>query len=135
MAKHPRREPLDLWRQGCREQKRLPIRRNFFDNAAHVRQKTHVQHAIDFIEHKNFYILQRHRALLEQIEQSSRSGHENINPALEFLALLSVTDAAMDQRDSQIGEATIIAKCSLHLRGQLACGLEHETSERAVLCE
>ena len=135
IAQHPGRQTFDLGRQGCREQKRLPIRRDFFDNPPHIRQKTHVEHAIHFVEHQKFHFLQRHRALLEQIEQSSGSGYKNIDTALEFLALFSVTDAAVHQRDPQIREPAIIAERRFDLRRQFACRLEHETSERAVLCE
>src|SRR5207253_858270 len=98
-------------------------------------QKTHVQHPIHFIEHENFYLFETHGALLEQIEQAPRRGHENIDTALEFLALFSVTDAAVHERDSQIREAPVIAKCRLHLRGQFARRLQHQTTESAALCQ
>jgi hypothetical protein len=117
VVQHPGRQTFDLGRQGRREQKRLPIRRDFFYNPTHVRQKTHVEHAIHFVEHQKFHFLQRHRALLEQIEQSSGGGYENIDTALEFIALFSVTDAAVHQRDSQISEAAIIAERGFDLSG------------------
>ena len=73
--------------------------------------------------------------MLEQIEQAPRRGHENIDTALECLALFSVTDTAVHERDSQIREPPVIAKGRLHLRGKFARGLEHKTSEAAVLCQ
>ena len=112
----------------------MPVRRDFFDNPAHIGQKTHVEHPIHFVEHQKFHFSQRHGALLEQIEQASGSGYENIDTALEFLALFSVTDAAVHQRDAQIGKAPIIAERCFDLRGQFPRRLEHETSERAVFC-
>jgi hypothetical protein len=39
------------------------------------------------------------------------------------------------ERDSQIRETAIITKCRFHLRCQFARGLEHETTETAVLFE
>src|SRR4029453_13302161 len=135
VAQHPRRQTFDLRRQGCREQKRLPIRRDSFDNPPHIPKKTHVEHTIHFIEHQQFHFSERHCALLEQIEQSSGSSYEDIYAALEFLALFSVTDAAVDQRDPQISEAAIIAERRFDLGRQFARRLEHEASERAMLCE
>src|SRR6266542_4646067 len=135
IAQYPSGETFDLWWQRRGKEQSLPVRRYFFDNAAHVRQKTHVEHAIHFVEHQNFYFLQRHGALFEQIEQSSRSGHENVNAALQFLALFPVTHAPMHQRDSQIREPPIIAKRRLNLRGQFPRGLQHQASEPAVLCK
>ena len=41
----------------------------------------------------------------------------------------------MDQRDSQISEAAIIAERGFDLRRQFARRLEHEASERAMFCE
>src|SRR4030095_17201501 len=82
-----------------------------------------------------FHFSQIHCALLEQIEQSSGSGYENIDPALEFLALFSVTDAAVHQRDAQISEAAIIAERRFDLRGEFARRLQHEAAKRAMLFE
>jgi len=41
----------------------------------------------------------------------------------------------MHEGDSQISEAPVIAKSCFHLRGEFARGLEHQTSEWAVLCQ
>src|SRR5207302_1800697 len=68
-------------------------------------------------------------------EQASRCCHENIDAALEFFALFSITDAAVHERDSQISEAAVIAKSCFHLRSQFARGLEHKTSKAAVPCQ
>ena len=65
IAQHPGGKTLDLWRQGGGEEQGLPVRRNFLNNPANIRQKSHVEHAIDFIEHKNGDLAQIHRALLE----------------------------------------------------------------------
>src|SRR4029453_16149675 len=54
---------------------------------------------------------------------------------LELFALFPVTDAAVNERNSQIGEASIIAKRRFDLRGQLARRLEHQASKRAVFCQ
>src|SRR5438093_9587178 len=135
VPQHPGGKPLNFWRQCCRKQKCLSICRNFLNNASYVRQKTHVEHAIDFVEDQNTHLPQSHRALFEQIEQSPRCRHENVDTVFEFLALFAITDAAVHERDPQISEAAVIAKSCLDLRSQLTGGLEHEASKRPVLRE
>ena len=73
--------------------------------------------------------------MFELIEQPSRRGANDIDAALRFFLLFSVTDAAMNDRDAQIGEAPVIAKCRFDLRRELARRLEHETAKVAVLGE
>src|SRR6266568_942388 len=48
-----------------------------------VRQKTHVEHAIDFIAHQSVSLAQIQRALFEQMEQTAGCRDENIDPALQ----------------------------------------------------
>src|SRR5204863_4205977 len=133
IAQDPGGQTFDLrWERGGEEQG-LAVRRNLFNDAAHVRQEPHVEHAIDFIEDEKLYLLQSHRALFEQIEQSSRRGDEHIDTAFEFLALFSISHAAMHQGDAEICKAAIITKCSFDLRSKFTRWLEHETSKRAVL--
>ena len=135
LAQNPGGEPLDLRRQRRGEKQRLPIGRNLFDDPAHVGQKTHVEHAIDFIEHEDVDVAEIHRALLEQIEQAARRGADDVRSARGFFPLFPVTDAAVHDRDAQIGEAPVIAKGRFDLRGQLARRLEHETTKSSVLGE
>ena len=68
IAQNPGRQPFDLWRQRRGEEQRLSILRNLFNNTAHIGQKTHVEHAIDFIEDQHLHLAQIHRALFEQVE-------------------------------------------------------------------
>src|SRR6266480_4587653 len=109
--------------------------REYLKDAEHDRKQRQVQHPIHFVEYENVYGLQRGRALFQQIEQASRRGNKNVHATLEFLALFPVTDATMHERDLQICESPIIAKRRFNLRGQFPRWLEHQTSERAVLCE
>ena len=78
---------------------------------------------------------QVHRALLEQIEQSTRCSDEDIDTAFQFLALFAITHAAVYESRAQISKASIIAKGGLDLRGKFACRFDHQTSKRAMLRE
>ena len=61
-------QSLDFRRQGGRKEKRLSIRGNFFDDLADLRQKPHVEHAIDLIENENAYVSEMKRLLFEVVE-------------------------------------------------------------------
>src|SRR5260370_41478750 len=135
ITQHPRSEALDLWWQRRRKQKRLSIPGNLFHYAAHIWQKSHVEHAIDLIEHEDVHIAKMERSLLEMIEQSSRRRDKHIDSALEVFALFPVTDTAVHNGHAQIGETPIIPKGGLDLRGQLAGWLQHETTKFSVMPE
>src|SRR5436309_1760830 len=67
------------------------------------------------------------------IEQSSgRCGHD-IDAAFQIFALFTVTDAAMDNSRSNVGESAVVAERRLHLSRQLARRFENETSEFSVV--
>ena len=135
IAQNPGGEPFDLWRQSGREQKRLPIPRNFFDDSTHVGQKTHVEHAIDFIEHKNLNIAEVQSSLFQMIEQPSRCSDHHIDPALEIFLLFSVADTTMYDRYLKFSKTPVVAKCGLDLRRELARRFQHETAKVSVMCE
>ena len=67
------------------------------------------------------------------IEQPARRGDDHIHALLQFVLLFAVADAAVNHRDTQVGETPVIAKSRLHLRGQFARRFEDEATKRAVL--
>ncbi len=94
----PRGEAFDLWRKRGREKESLSIGGNFFNDLPNLRQKSHVEHPIDFIEHENVYIAEMERALLEMIEQAARRRDDNIDATFQIFLLFAVTDAAVNNR-------------------------------------
>ena len=135
ITQYPCSEALDLRWQRRRKQKRLSIPGNPFHDAAHIWQKSHVEHAIDLIEHEDVHIAKMERPLFEMIEQSSRRRDKHIDSAREVFALFPVTDTAVHNGHAQIGETPIIPKGGLDLRGQLAGWLQHETTKFSVMPE
>src|SRR5437016_11283498 len=73
------------------------------------------------------------RALLEMIEQAARRGDDDIDAALQFLALFAVANAAVDHGRAQIGETPVIAKGGLDLRSELARRLQDQTTKFPVM--
>ena len=122
----PLDERFDLRRHGGGKQRGVALARAFFHDAAHVGQKTHVEHPVGFVEHEKFHLVQAQRALLQMIQQPSRRGDDDVRAGLQFIVLLAVTDAAEDDGGFQIGEAREIVKRGFHLRGEFARRFEDE---------
>src|SRR5437016_3700690 len=132
---HPGGQSLDLRGKRCGKEERLPIFRDLVNDAPHVREKTHIEHAIDFVEHEDVYITKMNHTLLEMIEQSTGRGRHDVDTALDIVTLFSVTDSAVHHRHTQVREATVIAKRRLDLRGELARRFQDKTTKFSVVCE
>ena len=133
-TERPFGEAFDLGRQRGAKEKRLALvaRRAFFHDALHVGQEAHVEHAVHLVEHEDFDASEGNLALLEVVEQAARGGDENIDAALEFVALLAVADAAVESGGAQVGEAGEVAEGFVHLHGELAGGFEDEDAGVAL---
>ena len=111
----------------------MPLARTFFEDAAHVRQETHVQHAVGFVEDDMLHPVELAVALLNMIEQSARRGDQNVHAGAEGIVLFAVTDAAEDHGDAQIGEACEIADGGLDLGGEFAGRLQHQQARLGLV--
>ena len=60
------------------------------------------------------------------VKQTSGRGHDEIRSRAQFVRLPAVTDAAINDGGSQIGEARVIVDGGFHLRGKFARGFEDE---------
>src|SRR5262245_34167130 len=87
IAQYPGGKTLDLRWQSRGKKQGLPVSRDLFDDPPYIWQKAHVEHSVDFVEHKNVYLAQIQRALFEQIKQSPRGCSNNIHSACCRLAL------------------------------------------------
>ena len=69
------------------------------------------------------------------IEEASRSGDNDIDPACQILPLAPVTDPTVHHCHLDIAESPVIAKRGLDLRRQFPGRLKHEAAKSAVLLE
>ena len=106
----------------------MPLARAFLHDAPHVGQKTHVQHAVGFVQHEELDVVEPAEALLHQVQQPARRGDKDVNPSVQGLALSAVTDSAKHHRHLQIGEAGEITEGGLDLGGQFARRFEHQNA-------
>ena len=114
------RQLLHLRRHGGGKEQRLPLffRRQQRHDAAHIVNKAHVQHAIGFVQHKNFQLIQLDEALTHQIIQPTGRGNENVHPAAQLLNLRILVDAAKNDGGAQRQIAPVLHKILLNLNCQ-----------------
>jgi len=116
LAQRPARERGDLRRHRRREKQSLPRLRRLLHDAFHVGQKSHVEHPVDFVEHEDVDVLERHVALLHVVEQPPRRRREDVHAVLQIFQLLSVADAGVNDRHAQVGEFGEFLERLLHLQ-------------------
>src|SRR3989338_8537979 len=72
------RDAYEFMRHGGGEHHGLAFGGNTFQNLTNLRFKTHVEHAVGFVENQNFNVAELKGFLFEVIDQASRRGHNNI---------------------------------------------------------
>ena len=127
LVQHLLRERGDRGRHGRTEKQRLALLRgkmaqDFLD----FRQEAHVQHAVGFIQHQEFQLIELGVRLAEVVQQASGRGDQHIGAAAERVLLRSHADAAEDGGRGQGGVNGDIAEALIDLRRQLAGGRQHE---------
>ena len=94
--------------------------------------KAQIHHLVGFIEHEDFNIAQRQRALIDQIEQPPRGGDQNVDPASQRAGLLAHGHAAKDALDGKVQILGIAAHVFGDLRRQFAGRAHHQHPARGV---
>src|SRR4051812_18609744 len=133
ITKDPASESFDLRGQRSGKQQRLTIGRNALYDTTNIRQKSHVQHSIDFIQNQDVNVSKMNYSLFQMIEQPAWRSCNNIHAPLNFFLLFAITDSAVNDGYADVGEAPVIAKSSLHLRRQLASRFQYEAAKFSVL--
>ncbi len=82
------RELTNSRRHGGREQQRLALFRHHRYDAHDVVEKTHVEHAVCFIEHEVLKTRKVEISRIQKRNQSSGCGNEHIGPFFQRLVLL-----------------------------------------------
>jgi hypothetical protein len=123
------RQSLDVRGHRGREEQRLPLLRERGDDALHVGQKAHVEHAIGLVEHEDLDALEGERALPHQVEEAAWGGHHDVHAALELGDLGPFAHAAEDHRVIEVQAVAIARDARADLAGQLAGGGDDEPAQ------
>ena len=121
-----RRELGDVARHGGGEQQRLALLGDRADDAAHVLDEAHVEHAIGLVEDEERHMGELHVAALDQVEQAARRGDQDVDAACQGLDLAAIAQAADDRAKTQAEAATVGVEAARDLDRELAGRRQHE---------
>jgi hypothetical protein len=133
LVKHIAGELGNIVRHRRGEQHRLPRLRQQCHDVAHVLDETHVEHAIGFVDDEHRHAIEPDVALLDEIEQSSGRGDENIDARFHRGDLRVLVDAAKDDSMFEAEMATIGLQTDVDLERQLARGRKDQGAGAAML--
>ena len=126
------RERFDLFRERGGEHQRLPLFRKLADNLPDGRKKTHVQHAVGFVEDEKLEAGEIAVAPAEQIEQASRTRNHNVSCGTQRANLRLFADATEYGGDGEWKMFGVGADVFLDLHDEFARGREDEDTGAAV---
>ena len=102
-------------RHRCAKEQILSIRREHRDHFADIMDKAHVEHAVGFVEHKEFQLLQRNSLLPNQIKQAPRSCNKHIDTANQVALLRSIAHTTKNACRRNRRELRISLEAIFHL--------------------
>ena len=116
-----------------REEERLALLGGLAHDLAHGRQKAHVEHAVGLVKHEHAHLVEMAGALLDQIHQAARRGHEDVAAALERALLGVVAHAAHNGHGNMARYLRDFTRDLVDLLGELARGGDDQHERAATV--
>ena len=114
------REFLDFRRERRREHEALNRFRNQVEDPGNIRQESHIEHTVGFIEHNDLNLGEIHSLLLDVIKQTSRSSSQHLNAAAKHIALRADINTAIHHADPESSLRRISNEIFIHLIREFA---------------
>ena len=118
---------------GRGEHEVLPLCRQELEHALDVGNEAHVEHAIGFVQHEDLDCAQIYSALLAEIQQATRRGHEDVAAPAHRIDLRVDAHAAEHGDRAQLQVPAVIPGALRHLGGELAGRRQHQGPRCAPL--
>ena len=118
-------DAVDLTLERRREQQRLALARGHLHDPVDDRAKAHIEHPVGLVEHEQLHATERDLATIDQIEQPSRRGDEDVG-ARGDPSLLDDPGAAIHGGDRQRAGVRDLAQVVDDLDRQLARGRQYK---------
>ncbi|OIQ66599.1 hypothetical protein GALL_518300 [mine drainage metagenome] len=90
------------------------------DDAAHVVDEAHVEHAVGLVEHQHLHRRQVEVALGVVVEQTARCGDDDVHAAAQCVDLRLHADTAVHGHAVQLEVAAVGGEVFMHLSGKFA---------------
>ena len=124
-------DAANLGRHGRGEKQRLPRERDEFADALDVRDETHIEHAVGFVDHKELDAGQQKASAFEMIEQAPRCCDQHVDAAGKFEVLVVERNAADQERNIEFVVGAVSGEAFLDLRREFTRRLENERARHA----
>ncbi len=79
IGQHRIGKPGDFLRHGGGKEQRLPFFAQHRNDALDVVNEAHVEHAVGFVENQDFDLVERHGALIDEVEQAAGRCHQDFD--------------------------------------------------------
>src|SRR6516164_7837033 len=115
--------------KGGRETERLAVLGELGHDAANGGMKTHVQHAVGFIENQGLHAGELKEVAVEVILKPSRSGDDNASAASDGLQLLAFGETPNDESGGREVPSSKSFELLHHLHGKFARRYKHKRTD------
>ena len=120
---------LDIPGERGRKHQGLPLFGQLRVDAAHRRDKAHVEHPVGLVEHPNPHVVEAQRTLPQQIQEATGSGNQDIGTTREMADLRSDVDAATHHLAVQFESRAVGANAIGNLCRQFTGGRQDQTAD------
>jgi len=110
-------EVTDFIAESGREQQALLVFGNRSQHFFDIMDEAHVEHAVGFVQHQHLHLAQVQHALLHQIKQATRGGHQNIHAFFDLGDLWVHAHATKNNGRGQFQVFTVGLHRLFHLGG------------------
>ena len=83
---------------------------------------------VGLVDHRDGDVIEAHMTLRDEVLESARACHDDVDASAQGRDLRALTDAAVDGRRGEPCGASEWLDRGLHLRGELTCRQEHESA-------
>ena len=122
---------LDRLRHGRREEQGLALGRDDLHDPLQGMDEAEVEHLVGLVEDEDLEAAKIDRALLDQVEQATGGGDEDVEAAADGAQALGIGDAAEDHADGGLELGAVSLGIGGNLRGELTRGSEHQHPDLA----
>ena len=129
-----RGEFLDFGWHGGGEEQGLPREWHHFHYPLDIGDETHVEHAVCFVDDKDFNACHQQFAALEMVEQAAWCGDQHINSAVELAKLVFKRDTADQQCNREFVVDAVAVEAFLNLCCKFAGWLQDQRAWHSCPC-
>ena len=113
-------DAADFGRHRRGEEQRLPRKRDHLADALDIGNEAHVEHAVGFVDDKQFDAGEQQAAALGMVEQPARCCDQHIDAARQFGVLVAERDPADQKRHVEFLAGAVFVELFLDLGGEFS---------------